>query len=248
MITLGIDISINKAVSFNPNHDHRVITAIDKNPKISMIGTYPRITVFSIYQRTKLGDRNRDGNPLMYALKEISGYRIDLKELFKFKPSFIAILNTIKMSIHNTDISFVVMPSSSHVSQHFGRKVARSFHLAPHNNCFIKRTVKEVLVHFEHTENNIKPQHNKALKRTLSDLQSLPEHTLFTMKKIPNKLRRYFSPWKLNPIFNFIEIKGKNIILIDDLLSTGTTLVSAAKELSQIGLTCKTAICLLSNL
>lgn len=68
------------------------------------------------------------------------------------------------------------------------------------------------------------------------------------MKKIPNKIRYYFSPWKIDPEFNINLLSKSDIILIDDLLSTGTSLNTAASELNKLGLCCSTAICLLSNL
>ncbi|HIH5869601.1 TPA: phosphoribosyltransferase, partial [Proteus mirabilis] len=67
-------------------------------------------------------------------------------------------------------------------------------------------------------------------------------------KHIPNKIRHYFSPWKIDPNFNIRKLNNYNIILIDDLLSTGTTLNMATIELNNLGFTCSTAICLLSNL
>ncbi|EPU0813115.1 phosphoribosyltransferase [Morganella morganii] len=43
-------------------------------------------------------------------------------------------------------------------------------------------------------------------------------------------------------------VNNNTVILVDDLLSTGTTLISASAELRNAGLSCTTAICLLSNL
>lgn len=245
---MGIDISAEREIRFNADHERRIITAVRKNPKITIIGTHPRITVYSIYQRTKFGDTDRDGNPLIYSLKGINNYTITNKEFYKFKSSFIIILNKIKQKIPNLNYLLIAMPSSSAVSVQFTKKIARRFGIPMYKNCFIKQTVSEVIMHYHTYAPDVKPAHKKAIHRTLSELQKLPVNTIFSMKRVPNKVRHYFSPWKLNPDFDYNQLNNSEIILVDDLLSTGTTLISAAGELQRTGLTCSLAICLLSNL
>ncbi|HEJ0109589.1 TPA: phosphoribosyltransferase, partial [Proteus mirabilis] len=190
----------------------------------------------------------RDGNPLIYSLKGIFNYTITINELYKFKPSFLAILNKIRDKIVNQNIIFIAMPSSSTVPYLLARRVSRHFKSTLYNEIFIKCTVEEVINRYANSTVNKKENHIKLLNRTLSELQSLPPNTIFKMKHIPNKIRHYFSPWKIDPNFNIRKLNNYNIILIDDLLSTGTTLNMATIELNNLGFTCSTAICLLSNL
>lgn len=140
------------------------------------------------------------------------------------------------------------MPSSTTVPYFLARRISRHFRSTFYNDVFIKCTVEEVINNYFNEEVNKKELHIKPIKRTLSELQKLPPNTIFTMKKIPNKIRHYFSPWKINPDFDINRLNHYNIILIDDLLSTGTTLNTATIELNRSGLACSTAICLLSNL
>lgn len=140
------------------------------------------------------------------------------------------------------------MPSSTKVPYLLARRVSRHFGTVLFSDVFVKCTVEEVINRFLTKELNKKSSNIKALNKTLSELQSLPPNTIFTMKKIPNKIRHYFSPWKIDPQFNINKLYNCNIILIDDLLSTGTTLKAATIELNKLGLSCSTAICLLSNL
>lgn len=245
---MGIDISADKRVSFNPDHEHRVITATGKNPKITAIGNAERITVYSIYRRTKFGDTDRDGNPLIYSLKGIYNYRITNEELCKFKPSFIAILNKIRQRIPEKPFALFAMPSSSNVSCILARRISRLFGITMHTHCVIKRTARDVLAYYDTTSPDIADSHKKMVFRVLAELRKSAPNTVFSMKHVPNKIRHYFPPWKLNPDFNYTIDNNSVVILVDDLLSTGTTLISASSELRNAGLSCTTAICLLSNL
>lgn len=245
---MGIDVSKDKEVTFNGEHERRVVTSSEKNPKMSLIGSHTKLSVFSIYQRTKFGDSDRDGNPLMYALKNVFSYTIAHREIYKLKPSFINILDKIEGEITTQNSTLVVMPSSTKVVTFLANRIARKLALPLHHSCFMKRTTSEVLDDFSIKKLTIKSSHKRDLNKTLSELRSLPKNTTFTMKKVPNKVRLYFSPWKMNPNFNMNKLHNKNIILVDDLLSTGCTLSSAMSELSRYPVTCNTAICLLSNL
>ncbi|EHE9896243.1 hypothetical protein IFX19_004743, partial [Escherichia coli] len=66
---MGIDITENGVVSFNPNHEKFVSTSVSFNPKlknISVKGYRGNLLVYSVFTRMKSND-NRDGNPLIYA-------------------------------------------------------------------------------------------------------------------------------------------------------------------------------------
>lgn len=245
---MGIDISADKRISFNPVHEHRVITATGKNPKITVLGNTDKITVYSIYRRTKFGDTDRDGNPLIYSLKGIYNYRITNEELCKFKPSFITILNKIKQRIPERPCTLFAMPSSSNVSYILTRRISRLFGITMHTHGVIKRTARDVLEYYDTTSPYIADSHKRMVFRVLAELRKSAPNTAFSMKHVPNKVRHYFPPWQLNPDFNYTMVNNSTVILVDDLLSTGTTLISASAELRNAGLSCTTAICLLSNL
>lgn len=84
---MGIDITVNGVVSFNPNHEKFVSTSVSFNPKlknISVKGYRGNLLIYSVFTRMKSND-NRDGNPLIYAMKGLKGYSITFREIVKFK-------------------------------------------------------------------------------------------------------------------------------------------------------------------
>lgn len=246
---LGIDVNQRKQVTFNISHDNRVVTSISKNPKLSMIGRSPKTPVYSIYRRTKSGDYRRDGNPLMYALKGINNYSISLNELFKFRNSFLAILNAIHSQLPPGNKIIIAMPSSSPVVNLFAKRISRRFG-AQMIDLFMKCTVQEVLSDF-HTNfslSQIKKSDKGDVQRLLAELSSSVPNSIFSMKIVPNKIRKYFQPLKINPQANLAPLNGVQIILVDDLLSSGVTLICAIEILMSMNIPCVTAVCLLSDL
>ncbi|AZC10999.1 phosphoribosyltransferase (plasmid) [Acinetobacter nosocomialis] len=71
------------------------------------------------------------------------------------------------------------------------------------------------------------------------------------MKEVATKDRMFIRPLKINPthLDKIEQIKGKSILLIDDLLASGTTLTSANNLLKDLKISDNIeAICLLGKL
>ncbi|MCG7879827.1 MAG: hypothetical protein N0E42_12135 [Candidatus Thiodiazotropha endolucinida] len=237
---MGIDISPKREITLNESHDLRLVTAPEKNPKISRLKGFH---VSSVYRRTKSGDFERDGNPFIYALKKTSGYKITTKELMRFAPSFYSILDKI-VATHEAE--FVLsMPSSHPIADYIAKRVARRIGATQVTDFFIKQTVSEALEQLD--SESVSKRHSKELKSQVNTFQRLPPDAEVSLKAIPNKIRRYFPPVAVNLDYTGPTVQGR-IILVDDLLSTGTTLVSAKNLATGLGLTCSGAICLLSDL
>nr|WP_230964858.1 phosphoribosyltransferase [Pseudomonas aeruginosa] len=64
------------------------------------------------------------------------------------------------------------------------------------------------------------------------------------MKHVPQTLRGFVSPLALN---NDIDVTDAKILLVDDLLSSGTTLRTAHELLMSAGASSVSALCLLSR-
>ena len=70
------------------------------------------------------------------------------------------------------------------------------------------------------------------------------------MKEVATKDRMFIRPLKINPthVDKIVQIKGKSILLVDDLLASGTTLTSAYNLLKEMEISEQIeAICLLEN-
>ncbi|MDQ2045100.1 phosphoribosyltransferase [Pseudoalteromonas sp. 20-92] len=237
---MGIDICRAHKVSLNETHEQRLVTSIERNPVESL---KENLLVKCVYRRTKYGDYQRDGNPFIYALKRKSPYSITNSELFRFRPSFKEILFKMCQDI---DVDFVLgVPSSHQIVSHFGNRVARQIRAVYIDDYFSKQTVGDVLSTFSLTSVNDK--HKKAVKKVLSTYKKLDANEEVSLKKIENKIRHYFEPVKINPSYSGVNIDG-NILIVDDLLSTGTTLLSSARILSSRGINIAGGFCLLSDL
>ena len=66
------------------------------------------------------------------------------------------------------------------------------------------------------------------------------------VKDIDTKIRSYFSPLALSQ--NIVNPQGKKVLLVDDLLTTGTTLISAKELLAGNNVSSFQGLCLLSSL
>ena len=243
---MGIDVTINKEVKFNETHEKRVITGVHLNPKKSRVGKNPCLNVFSIYTRTKQGDLGRDGNPLIYALKSLNGFTISKSELKAFKPTFSAIVDKTLLAWPHTCV--LTMPSSSVLAERFARRIARKVHGVLVSDAFCKRTATEVLAEYRDRHVVPKSKHKSDVNRILAELSKVPPNTLFSMKLVENNIREYFRPLKLNPACDQHLLMEGPVLLVDDLLSTGTTLLNAREELARMNIQCDSALCLLSDL
>lgn len=237
---MGINILENRAVIFDSSHDYRLITHPNKNPKISRKN---KLEIASIYRRTKTGDFKRDGNPFIYALKNKNGYHISRQEIIKFYPSFYTILNK---TLQGQTPDFVLsMPSSHPITTLLTKRVAKKAGAIPIYNYFDKITIGQVISNFDFTQ--VRRNHIKLVKSQLATYQKINPSNTVSLKSIPNKIRQYFQPLMINSAYQGEEIKG-NILLVDDLLSTGTTLVCARNYLLSKQVTKIKALCLLSDL
>ncbi|CAB0151377.1 Adenine phosphoribosyltransferase [Pseudidiomarina piscicola] len=237
---MGIDVSRDKFVTLNEDHQLRLVTCPDRNPALKK---YPNLLTYSVYRRTKDGDKERDGNPFIYALKKTKGFRIRSRELVRFNPSFDAILDKIMERVPCGGL--VTVPSSYPVAEILARRISRKNGAEIFNSIFKKATVGEVIAGFDQAA--VKRQHRAEVKSQLATFAKLDPNELVTLKEMRNKIRPYFNPLSLNT--DLLEcLPAENLLLVDDLLSTGTTISNAAKLLKASGFNVAGAVCLLSAL
>ena len=70
---MGINISGDNFIALDQTHEKRVNTSLEANPTSKKLGG---VVVHHVFRRNKTGDLDRDGNPLIYALKGMGGYSI----------------------------------------------------------------------------------------------------------------------------------------------------------------------------
>jgi hypothetical protein len=113
----GVDIDLkNKIVSFSPTHEKNVDTSTILNPTETVVNGIP---IISIFKRKRSEEFAADGNPLIYALKGIDGwkFRNPQQDIIGLLRQFIRISEKIK-SEYDT---IITVPSSNPLNVEFLR-------------------------------------------------------------------------------------------------------------------------------
>ena len=192
------------------------------------------LQIFSLFRRRRLSTIEADGNPLIYALKELKGFAIDetnkklmwatAEEIFRawtcpWKPTRI-----------------VAIPSRHSVSVDLASKIA-AFLEVDHVPVPLvhKKTVAEVLDEAETLKDSgaVPERDLKAFKKQLGRLSATPPGRTFQMKEIEVRVRQYFHPWRVSEEAK--DIIGHDLLLVDDLIGSGASLSTCAKCLVDDG-------------
>jgi phosphoribosylpyrophosphate synthetase len=240
---VGIDVcGKTKRISYASSHNRRVVTDDVHNPVVQVVGDLP---VISIFRRVKTGDSARDGNPLIYALKRKYGYSLQYSCAVELREVAMRIIAKIVTAIGPCD-AVIPMPSSSNVAGYVAKSLARG---CPNGLAsiprFRKATVADALARMKPLQ-NVDPKLRRDYGAQLRNMRRLPSGTLVQMKIIDPHIRHLIPA--VVPLAPLQDLSGRRIVLVDDLLSTGSTLLSAREHLSTVGPTKVIGVCLLSSL
>lgn len=236
---MGIDVH-GKVVKLNPHHERRVVTDPRRPIPFASFGS---LHVQSIFRRRRVKHDDDDGNPLIYALKGRFGYTIahaDLRELVKAGRMILpAAMNGLPCDM------VVPLPSSSSVTTALAKRVARQAGGRPVVPCLDKATIAQVLAQAP-APSSVTHRDRNAYTSQLARLQALPRSDVIEMKSVAMHVRPYFVPTSVNALAS--GCVGCHIILVDDIVGSGTTLISAQKALLTAGAASVQALTLLSQL
>lgn len=237
---MGIDVTENKEVFFNGTHEKLVDTSPGRNPRCIYINQVP---VSYIFRRLKSRTHPGDGNPLIYALKNIRGYSIEISEIKKLLPNFNEILNK---TLDGCEYDLIIaLPSNYNVGRILADRANGIIDNADIDHAFfVKKTVNDVLQEF-----NVSALPNKLRRDADSlrrDLRREKPGRLFSMKVVDKKLRKYIEPLRLTTD----QVPDANkILLVDDIISSGSTITNAINLLRQINQEVSIeALCLLGRI
>jgi hypothetical protein len=242
---MGIDVGADKSVSFNKTHDKLVITCSSKNPTEMLLR---KMRVQSIFKRVMSKERDGDGNPLIYALKG-KDFTISRNEIRKFVPDFRVILRS-ALTCVPFDI-VIPMPSGHRISTIVAKRVVRlSKHGALKTDLLRKKNIGEVSAELKLLDElKIVPapsEANKALVKLRRTLEKRPPSAPFSMKEVPRSVRKYIQPLTLT---HSPAKTAPRVLLVDDLMSSGSTLISAQEAILMVFPEAHIeALCLLSSL
>jgi len=232
---------INGEVIFDLSSKEMVDISISNNP---IVQSPFNEDVVCIFRRLRSRDSIIDGNPVIYALKGLGGYHINLQNLLKFMPFFYSIAQTAALA---ASADYVIpIPSSSRLTAMVSRRVARVLQVPCNEKILAKKLHRHVCPEIDLIlrTSGIPKSDASGLKKIRHELgRSLS--TNFSLKSVDVKLRKYFIPFKVSRPEEVLC--GSSVLLVDDLLSTGTSLQSARDLLLAHGASDVRYLCLLSS-
>lgn len=230
-------------MTLDQSHERLVDTSISGNPTEGVIDG---LHMQYVFRRKTSKKHSRDGNPLVYALKEMHGYRI--------QPMYTGMLwkivdNILAKFAGNLEVDFLIdVPSSKPLCQIFALRISKASGIPLVKSTFLrKRTVEEVLSKIDgQFPSFIRDLDEKEFKAELGKLRHAQPRDDFQMKKVSKRMRHFFTPFIMNDAISLP--RGQRVALIDDLVSSGTSIISVANSLREQGLTVERGVSLFSGL
>lgn len=238
---VGIEVEA-KVVSYTDKHQFLVDTSKEKNPFVQLVaGT----EVISVFRRRAASSHKGDGNPLIYALKGMFKFQISAEQIVRFMPNLRFILG--RMMAHRTYDLIIALPSSHPIAKGLTLRVGRFRPAIPISYGFFAKCSNSEVA--EALRNLISdgqiPKNNRGDITSLIHTLSLSPDAPFKLKEVDNHLRCFTFPFKINENLN---VRGLSVLVVDDLLSSGTSIRTASRLLIASGADRVSALCLLSSL
>ncbi len=237
---MGIHVDEFKAVRYSPSDHSLIDSRVDRNPILQKASGFD---VVSVFRRVRIRSGGADGNPFIYALKNVKGYSIDLENVLAFKPDFNGVLE--KVSRKYAPDYVVPVPSGSRIAAMFARRVRRYTGGGIEVDWLRKKYNRDVCKDIDSLIRS-----GRLSRKVERDLQTVRASlgrslsTVFSMKNIDATARQYIEPFSLTPGIQFPS--SGQVLLVDDLLATGSSLLCAKGLLEAQGLEV-VSICLLSS-
>lgn len=225
----GIDIDPeNRLVSFNKNHEDGVVTSELLNPTYENIGD---TDVISIFKRVRSQEYTLDGNPLIYALKGINGWRFKNGEtdIIGLMRQFIKITQKIKSSYD----TIITVPSSNKLNTEFLYRLNKIIKCEHKITDYLhKLTIDDVYENYidwtglrqDYGDGFNGVKHS--LDKFFSNMLKSGEYFSFKYIKDPS-LRKYITTTIYSDDEKTIEygpyINGKDVLILDDTIGSGKT-------------------------
>lgn len=232
----GVDIDeYEKTISFNNSHEDNVDTSILINPTYSNING---VDVISIFKRKKSIDFSFDGNPLIYALKGLNGWKFQNQQsdIINLLKQFIRIVEKIQS---NYD-TIITIPSTNELNNQFlyrlNKIIKSEFQINDYLNKMNVEDVYENFIDWRQLRIDYGDEYND-IKRSLNKFFGKMEkhnNNYFSYKFIKDvNLRKYITMTMYSDDEKTIEyashINGKNILILDDTIGSGQTISEACK-------------------
>lgn len=232
-VNTEVDLGLNvygKLVQVDQTHQKLVNTSTTDNP--SSVTLEDDFVVHHIFTRSKTHKHDGDGNPLIYAMKGLHGFNMQPM----YRTQLMTASGTIIGSMELSRPAGLVMPVPSSngfageiaaiVAEVFGAPLAEAPALR-------KRTIGEMLEAYGDQIPDLSKTRTETYKQTIGLWRKANQAKTFSMKEVDNSIRDCFDP--LTTTGDLSHIEGQCVVLVDDLMSSGTTIVSAARLLRAAG-------------
>ncbi|WP_432692182.1 hypothetical protein [Morganella morganii] len=230
---VGLTIQGNN-VFVDHSHTDWLLTRPEENPATEKSGS---LIIYSVFKRKKLSNKQKhnkqqrhigDNCPILYALKGKEALITNISSIKKLKRSFDSISDKIKEKEPDGFDMVIPMPSSYNISYITGKRFASCFNTMYYPGFLRKISVSQAINILRDT---ILVHNDKKRLQFLLQLQQKEngKNAKFSLKGIPARFRYIFSPVEISPSSDNSRISPGRILLVDDLLTTGTTLLSATR-------------------
>ncbi len=239
---MGINVC-NKVVQIDDTHNWGVNTSVNDNPTISNVGN---ITIHQIFSRNKGHKRSKDdGNPLIYAMKGLYQYTITPADRIFLMNRASQIVAGLTKSLRFDCILHA--PSSNAFAGEIANMIMGMTSVSILSCDFIrKKNMGELIAQYGSGISNLKPSHKSEYKHLMGVWRDANPDKLVSMKSVDTKIRTYIEPMILDG--NSPNLMGKRVLIVDDLMASGSTIGSIAGIVTQLGAKEVTGLCFLSKL
>jgi hypothetical protein len=170
-----------------------------------------------------------------------NGYKISWQSVFQIAKASDHVMGKIRSKVA-FDLA-VPLPSSANLSRIVCRACVRAGNDVPHVHALRKISVRTALHQALQYRNS---SGSKDLDRLIRTLQKSKQNALFEMKELHRNERDIMNPFEVD-IAQASSLAGANILLTDDIASSGRSLSCAAAICLQHGAASVSAVCLLSQ-
>lgn len=188
--------------------------------------------LFYVIQRFKRGrSKNQqhtlgDNCPFLYGLKQLDGLSVASQYQSIFYQYATRVVQTHFQSHFPFDY-IVLLPSSHGISQHWVKMLGYDVPIVHHilrkkTNGEIKQEINQLYV---------EKQIDRKIHHIITQ-NCMADDDLFSLKNIPVPYREWIKPFALSDCQNH-DLKGKSVLLVDDICSSGASLLIAANLLQQ---------------
>lgn len=220
-------------IVFEPTSDAIINTSFGKGSNLEPYGMkLPFGQMFSVYKKASSADK-KEYQEVLSALKgQSSQYTMDLDSYDKFLKRTALYLS--KIVTQNSIDTIIVLDTSSKLLPDLmikmNRYLPKYYDIHTYNKGLFKNpNISEIQIS---TQYNLQDKTIRELQRVLDKAN---QDQYFSIKKVPTQFRQLIKNWLVVNDKILSQIVDKNVMIVDDIITTGTTAKEAASLIQDAG-------------